>query len=660
MNQVLVDFETQSEVDVSAVGAVEYAKHPSTRILCMGYKIDEQPTKIWIPAREKFPTWFWKNYSSMSTTLVAHNFGFEDAIFTHVFPRQVGAAIRINNRRCTAAKAAMHGLPRDLERATRIMNLSTVKDVENGGRLIKKYMKPRSVWKKWKESFDKGEAFDWEEPKKYFDDEDELAQIYQYCITDVESEYLLDKALSDLPPIEKEIWELNQRMNKSGVSVDVDTASLILKLIDQKAEKLEKELIRITKGEVTTAGQRDRILKWIKRHGGTIQNLRADTVKHELQNLKPSPIRRVLEIRQALSKSSTKKYTALLTRAGTDGRVRDLAMYHGAHTGRDSGTGLQLHNLPKGKIKNTDQAIEIIRTGDLGLIEFIYGDAATVFSSVIRGMIIASEGDNLFAADFNAIECRVLNWLAGQEDVLEDFRRGIDLYVKMAQRIGSDDRQLGKTIELASGFQMGPQKLQATSIAWGVRNGAGLTDEESERAIKAYRSSHPKVVKFWHTVETAAISAVRHPGKIFVVNRLGIAFTKQRKFLKCHLPCGRALHYFGPEVRNEATPWGEYRPKLYHWHIESQTKQWVCSATYGGKLVENIVQGVARDIMFDAALRTEARGYDYKFSVHDEIISESEDGDIREYEKILMEVPAWAEGLPLVAKGYSAFRYRKS
>jgi DNA polymerase len=480
----------------------------------------------------------------------------------------------------------------------------------------------------------------------------------------VETEYLLDQKLTHLPKTEEKIWVLNQECNFRGVKVDVETSKQILDLISLQTKKLNQELIEITDGEVKTAMQRDKILEWLEEQGMCMGSLRAETVKDTIQqfdSMKPgykANCKRVLEIRQSLSKSSTKKYKALLTRAGADERVRDISMYHGAHTGRDTGTGLQVLNLPRGKIKNIDKAIEIIKTGDLGLIELIYGDPFSAFSSVIRGMITATPGSMLYDADYNAIECRILNWLAGQEDILKMFRKDIDLYVKMATRLGSDDRQFGKTVELAGGYQMGPGKLLATSIAWGLRGGKGITMEEAELGIKVYRDSHPKVVKMWGDMEKAAIMAVRNPSKK-IKTKYKINWAMQKGFLTCELPSGRLMYYFKPEVRQEPTPWGEYRPKLYYWHIESMTKQWVCSATYGGKLVENIVQGVSRDIMFDAALRLEEKGYRYLFNAYDELVSEANQGDIREYEKILMQLPKWAEGLPIKASGWADFRYRK-
>lgn len=662
--QLILDYETRSEADLKSLGAFEYAKHPSTEILCAGYKIENEPSKVWIPGRSKKSDREFFEAVRSANVIVCHNKMFEHCISEFVLPKYFGGPVRNfehNLFRCSAAKAAMHGLPRDLERATRVLNLPIVKDME-GNRLMKKYMKPRPVWKKWKLEFDQGRAFDWEMPQKYYDKAEELERIFEYCRTDIEAEYYLDGRLSDLPPTEQKIWEQNQRMNFRGLAVDIDTTKKIIDLIELKYSALTVKLRELTGGRVKTPNQRDVLLKWIRDMGVNMPNLTAESVGSALKDPLIDPcVREALEIRQALARASVKKYIALRTRA-PEGRLRDLALYHGAHTGRDTGTGFQPHNLPKGKIKNTDRAIEDIRVGDLDYIEMLYGDPFTVFASVVRGMIHATEGHRLFSADFNAIECRVLNWLAGQDSVLRDFERGVDLYVKMANRVQSEDRQLGKTIELACGFGMGAQKFMQTSQAWGVNNGLGVSEEFAQRAVKVYRASHPKVVNFWHTIERMVIGAVKYRGTKFKYQNglLTVAMPPDDDFLTITLPSGRKLFYFQPRIRLEATPWNEVMPKIYYWHIDSKTKQWVCGSTYGGKLTENIVQAIARDVMFEAALRAEKDGYIYLFSVHDEIITESKTGNLAAYEGILMKRPEWAPNLPLVAKGWTDFRYRKS
>lgn len=656
--QIVLDYETRSEADLKKLGGVEYSKHPSTEIICVGYKIGDAPAKLWLPHQDPMPKDFLKCARDENYIWVAHNALFEQCVTENVLRREFKDFPHMPPRRWkdTAAKAAACALPRNLEGACLALDLPVKKNMD-GRKLMLKHSKPRRAWLKWKAA-----PLD-EEPEKYFETEIERWAIYDYCKTDVEAEYLLDKRLPDLIPFENEIWILNQEMNLRGVKIDVKTAKLILKLIATHSKILTDEIKEITNGAVTSPGQRDRILEWLEDEGLALPNLAAATVTETLAALQKERhgvsenAKRLLEIRQALAKSSTKKYQAMITRAGADERVRDLALYHGASTGREAGTGLQLHNLPKGKIKNTDAAICEIQTGDAAWVECIYGDLMGVFSACIRGMITATKGYKLFVADFNAIECRILNWIAGQEDILKMFREGIDLYVKMASRVNSDDRQLGKTIELACGYQMGADRLFQTCIAWGVNGGEGISQELAVLGIKAYRESHPHVVKLWSTAEKAAIAAVRNPGKIIHHNM--VAWGMSGGFLWCRLPSGRKLWYYGPSVRNEAAPWGELRPKLYHWGVNPLTKKWECAATYGGKLVENIVQAIGRDLTMYAAVKMSHKSYTYLFQVHDELISESPRGSVKEFEDILMDLPEWAKGLPIMAKGWSGERYKK-
>lgn len=363
----------------------------------------------------------------------------------------------------------------------------------------------------------------------------------------------------------------------------------------------------------------------------------------------------------------------MLNRAGADGRVRDLAMYHGASTGRESGTGLQLQNLPKGKIKNTTAAIDrVVSTGDMEYIEAVYGDPMAVFSACIRGMVTASPGFNLYAADYNAIEARVLAWIAGDEPALEVFRKDRDPYIRMASGIygipyetilkgvlAGDAyyillRQLGKTAELGCGYQMGGPKFFKTCIDWGVK---GVDLDLAIKAVRAYRELHGPITKLWPRMEKLAIKAVRQPGKAFVANR--VAWGMSNNFLWCKLPSGRKLRYYGPTIKQEPAPWGEMRPKLYHWYVNSMTKKWELGPTYGGLLVENIVQATSRDLTMGAALAMKEAGYRYLFQVHDELVGESKKGNVTEFEKILTTLPPWAKGLPIVAKGWSGKRYKK-
>lgn len=669
MKQIVLDFETRSDCDLKKSGGVKYAQDPSTEIICAAYKIGENETKLWKAIDgEPLPQELIKVAFDGRFIWVAHNALFEQSIVEFVLRRKfpVFPSLPPERWKCTAAKAAACGLPRSLEGAGTALNLPIKKNMD-GRKLMLKHSKPRPTWKKWREQNPNLSGWEYGEPEKYFEDELERWAIQKYCVTDVETEYLLDKTLPDLIDIEKEIWLLNQKMNLRGVKVDVETANTVLDLIDFQSRTLVKELIEITNGEVETPNQRERLLIWIQKQGVNIPDLAAATVEATLKALPEmgfagTPAERVLEIRQALAKSSTKKYQALVDRAGDDERVRDLALYHGAHTGRESGTGLQIHNLPKGKIKDTDQAIEILKTEDPEFIEAIYGDPMSVYSACVRGMITASPDHSLFVADYSAIEARVLAWVANDLDALNVFENNGDPYIKMAaaifgipeNEVTPEQRQIGKIAELGLGYGMGANKFHQTCHAWGVKT---VDEEMAERAVKAYRSLHKPIVRLWKNVETAAIRAVQNSRIAIKMNR--VKFGMRARFLWVELPSGRRIQYYGPTCKVSTTSWGTERPTLYHWGSNSLTKKWECHSTYGALIVENIVQGIARDINLQSALRLEANGYQYLFQVHDELVSESKRGNVESFEKILTDLPAWAQGLPITAKGWNGPRYKK-
>lgn len=666
-----MDYETRSEADLRVLGAHRYSNHESTDVLCVGYKLGDSDTKLWVPGDRKMSTGSCGELVSLlldpSVLVSAHNAFFEQCITKFVLSRYVrGAEARAlealtpHRFKCTAAKAAAVALPRNLEGAAKVLNLAKQKDMV-GNRLVKKYMKPRPAWTKWKAGGRVGA-----EPAKWYKDEFELWQIYDYCVQDVEVEHLLDKALPDLTPFEREVWIINQEMNMRGVQIDVATVRKIIGLMREETKVLQAEARRLTNGEVTSVLQRDALLKWLDKNGMALKDLRAGTVTEALESewLKGSP-RRVLEIRKQISKTSNKKYAAMAARAGEDGRVRDLALYHGASTGRESGTGLQVHNLPRGTIDtSSDFAIDLINdTEGLDLIRFIYGSPFEVFSSCIRGMITATPGYEIIDADLNAIECRVLNWIAGNEEVLNAFTMGEDPYVIMASRIfgvskdqiNSAMRFLGKTAELGCGYQMGKDRFYQTCVEWGVPD---VTPGLAAKAVAVYRTTHPQVVGAWNLIERAAIHAVTKGGAVSVCKTKW--FCKD-SFLWCQLPSGRRIAFYGPTVKMMATPWGDKAPKLYHWQVDPKTKQWVNRPTYGGKLTENVVQAIARDVTVSGIMQTSKAGYKYMFQVHDEIISEVKigEGSVEHYAKLMSTQPAWAKGLPIKAAGWRGPRYKK-
>lgn len=657
-NRFLFDYETRSEIDLRKVGAIEYAKHPSTEILCLGTKLNKEKPELWLPSG-KLSGNFREALSDKSFVFTAHNALFEYCITHFVLPKylsgnekQLVLDLPIERFKCTAAKAAACALPRSLEESGIALNLPIKKNMD-GRRLMLKYSKPRPQYKKNKTGL------------KYYNDEFELYSIYDYCLTDVEAEGLLDDRLPDLSPFEQKVWISNQKMNLRGVQIDIPSVKKILKLSNEHLEVLQNSVSEITNGELDSVLKVKATLEWLDSRGFEYTDLRADTVKAALEDdTLPKGVRQVLEIRQAVSKTSNKKYSAMLTRAGSDGRVRDLTMYHAASTGREGGRGMQIQNLPRGTIKNPNLAIDIIKTCDtIKDFEMFYSSPANVFSSCIRGMVTASPNHELLVSDFNAIECRVLQWFADNKEALDDFNKGVDRYKKLAslifnvpiEFIDDDQRFVGKQGELGSGYGLGWKKF----ILMCAQYGRHITDEIAKKTIDAYRENNKQVVELWGNVEDAAIKAVQNKGNICTTNRT--TWYYENKFLWCELPSKRRLAFYNPTIKNEKTPWGEFRPRLYYWRANPKTKKWESCGTYGGSLVESICQATARDITVWSIRQAEKHGYKFLFQVHDEIICEKLIGESthEEFNRILLQKPDWAKDLPIKAGGWKGLRYKK-
>lgn len=659
MKYLVLDFETRSECDLKRAGAFEYANHPSTQVLCIGWglgtreKLKTAQVNVWSPA---IPSNYGELIRSMcdpEITIVAHNAYFEQVITRFVLTRVIHKPylkeIPISRWLCTASLARAMALPGRLAEAGAALGLKIQKDAE-GHRLMLKISKPRRATKsssaKWHESIT------------------DLKRLMEYCATDVKSETELFLTLPALNPMERKIWELDQKINWRGFYVDRPLVDTVLKMIERETVQLDQDTTDMTGGFVGSTTERDSVLDWLKAEGVTLPDLRAKTVRDALEaGLVEGQSKRLLEIRQAISKTSTAKYAAFEARSRHDSRVRDHLTYHAASTGRWGGAGVQPQNFPRGAIKNTVQAAEIMATGDLDLVRLIYGDPMSAFSSCLRAMIRAPHGKKLFCADYNAIEARVLFWLAKHEAGLRAFMTGGDLYVAMARviynkpegvAVTKEERELGKRAILGCGYNMGAKKFKLTCKEQGNME---ISEELAERAVKAYRSTHSPVPELWGKIERAAKYAVMEKKRVSI-NRT--TWWVEGKFLYCELPSKRRLAYYGPEIRVGKTPWGENRTILYHWGVDSLTKQWVCSGTYGGRLVENICQAVARDLMAEAMMRVEDRGFEVAITIHDEILGEGDSArEASEFEKLMAETPAWAEGCPVKVAGWKKDRYEK-
>ena len=642
---IYLDFETRSTVGLKACGAARYAEDPSTDVLCMAYAINDLPVQLWLPG-EDCPKEL-RYYINYGMTVEAHSAFFERMIWKHVLvPKYDFPAIKPDQWRCSAARAAALALPRSLEGAGAALGLSIQKSQE-GKRIMLKLCKPDS----------KG---------KWHNDAADFHTLYQYCKQDVEAERALSQAIPDLSPKELLVWQLDQKINERGIKVDLEAVDASLKIIEQYTERLLAEFRELVGGTIETTGQRDRIIAWLKEEGVHIEGLRKndviDILEDQVRLLGQDKARRVLEIRQALSKTSTAKYQALKNCACKDGRIRDTLMYHGASTGRWTGKSIQPQNLPKNVQKiQLDTYFRILKTHPTDIFEFCYPETMDSLSSSIRGSFIPSTGASFIGGDYGAIEARVLFWLAGEEKGLRMFREGQDLYKDLASTIygvpvkdiTKEQREMGKRAILGAGYGLGAEKFMETAKAFARLD---ISKEMATRVIQAYRAKYSTVVRLWIYQECAMREAV---ASWQPVTHGRITWLRKDLFLKCQLPSGRYLSYYDPKIEVRKTPWGENKAVVTYMAVNSVTKKWERDSTYGGKIVENLTQAIARDIIAEAMLRVEAKGYEIVLSVHDEILAEKKCGDPKELEKLMVIQPTWGKDIPLKAECWTGGRYSK-
>lgn len=664
---LILDYETFSEIEIKKAGAFEYSMHPSTEILCCAFRIGtkkELPnahTYLWVPGEssEDFSVLI-SALSDPSLSLVAHNALFEQVITRNVlgkkymYSRKELQEIPVSRWTCTASLSRSIGLPGNLEGAGAALGLAHQKDKE-GHRLMLKLTKPKRPSKK--------------DPSTRHSNPEDYKRLAQYCKRDIAAEVDLFMKLPSLPPKERQIWLLNQEMNLGGFKVDRKLVKGALKLIDIETNKMDGEVKAITKGRVTSARQRDEFLYYLLRHEGMeLPNLQAGTVQHALEQKKYTSenSKRLLEIRNSTSKSSTAKYKAFEIRSRSDGRARDNTIFFGAHTGREAGTGLQPQNLFKTVLSREDleAGLKLIRNGDVHAIQSIYERPMDLYASALRSCIIADDGCTLDVGDFATIEVRVLFWLCGNQRGLDALASGKDLYVEMAGKIfkisqdavTKTQRQLGKTVVLGAGFGIGWKKFLQSCKQQKLE----VSEALARSAVEAYRDTHKRVTIFWSNIEKAAIKAVQNPTKKY---RLGyLTWEKSHDFLTVTLPIGRKLHYYKPKIIMKKTPWDQFKPCLTYLTQNSVTKKFERQESWGGVLTENVVQAVARDLLKEALLRIKADGKrQIILEVHDEIVCERPKtvSNTEEFIKLMQQVPEWCPGLPIKVEAWSEPRYRK-
>lgn len=715
-----IDFESRSQCSLEDCGSWRYSEDSTTEVLCFAFHLpgwEESRTGLWYPANKELglvepddtdlmELFYWIAQGEM---VEAHNAWFERGIWTNIC--KTWPLIEDRQWMCSAAKAAAHSLPRSLDDAVDALRLPIRKD-EVGSKLMKSMVKP-AKWKKaeralWAIQFagcfscyGKGKVkipkvqklqvceacggsglrpLDVPDmPVKYIGTRADHFRLHEYCRTDVRAEKGLSESLPDLSPAESRIFALDQRINERGFGLDKEAIDAALDIIDELFADSNRELARLTQGAVTKATQRAKFIAWCGSMGFALDNTQGETLDAIIESPPegiPPDVLTAIELTRTLGRSSTAKYVTMRDWLCRDSRAHGGLLYHGAGTGRWSGKGIQPHNFPKGVVKGLDmvRAWEALKTRDIKRVESInwgsderpsYGDIMQVLSSALRGVIVPTQGSELFVADYAAIEARVLLWLAEDDDALDVFRQGKDIYCEMASAIYNrpinkkddpDERQLGKAAVLGLGYQMGASKFVDSAATYG----ATITEEFAKDVVDAYRSKFWRVKEMWWAMEKAAIRATDNPGRTVRCGR--VSWVVEGDFLYVVLPSGRRLAYPDPEVRENQTPWGETRDQLTFMGVDAYTRKWKRQSTYGGSIVENIVQAIARDLMAEAMLRAEDTNlYKVVLTVHDELVAEAPvgKGDVKEFEHLTAALPDWAWGMPVEAEGWKGPRYRK-
>lgn len=654
-----IDIETFSSVDIKN-GAYAYSEAPDFEILLIAYKFsDEDKVKLidLTDDHEELENLrFWDALTDPEVVKTAYNANFERTCLA----RHTGEAMPPEQWRCTMVLAVQLGLPRSLAAVGPALGLTEEEQKKKtGAALIQYFCKP---CKPTRTNGQRTKNTRLHAPEKW-----ELFK--EYNIQDVVTEQTILKRLRDFRPdqSEQDLWTLDQEINDRGVLLDIPMAGSIVEFDTERSADLLAEAQQIT--GLSNPNSLAQLKPWLADNGLATDTLRKDDVAAMLAD--PSlhdNVRRVLEIRQTLSKTSVKKYQTMLDIAGEDDRARGIMQFYGGHTGRWAGRSLQPQNLARNTMPDDelDVAREFVKMGDFESLEMIFGEPAPIFSQLVRTAFIPSPGNRFIVSDFSAIEARVIAWIAGEEWRLEVFRNDGDIYCESASHIyhvpvvkhgiNGELRQRGKVAELALGYggAVGAMKQMDTS--------GSVPEDEMQGIVTQWRAESPKIVRMWRDCQDAAVSVIRGNQPKRVLRSLQgtefyVKLVDGTPVLFIQLPSGRPIAYWDPKVMDT-----EMGPRITYMTQNQTTRKWERCETYGGKLTENIVQSVARDCLAEKMKLLESMGYPIVFHVHDEMILDvpREDKEAAALvDRIMGEPIDWAPGLPLKGGTYECDFYRK-
>jgi len=662
-----VDVETFSKVHIKVVGAARYARDPSTRLLVMKYAFNDGPIKTYTPLYadmndySDMPDEIMRSITVNLFKLVAFNLFFEWNIFKHV----LGIELNFNQCYCSQAMCAANALPLSLDKAGIALGLNTKerKDKAAGTRLINLLCMPDKLGKEYSKP----------------DRLQKLLELDAYCEQDVVTERNIFIRIKKLSNSEYKLWKVDQNMNARGIRIDRVAVIASIVLRDKIMILEHKKLDILTNGMLKKTAPLAAKRYLLEYEGYKLKSFDKAQLKLVMKDPNANErVKKLVQIRQNTGRTSLAKYDRLLACVCDDDRIRGLLQYHAAAPGRWGGRLFQPQNLPRPTFDEALIFVENLLAGNDELNEMLFGNLFDGLQTCIRSMLIPSKKKILFVSDYSAIEARVLAWLANEEGVLEVFRTHGKIYEHTAsliyrkpiEDITYDERFVGKTGNLSLGFQGGAKAYIKMCAQYGVEN----VDYEYAEQIKVdWRKANPNIVSLWAEADGASKSAVMRPNKIYSVYGDGhvfgstpprnakpkFAYCLQGSNLLCKLPSGRCITYIKATIIDEMLPWGKLGSKIKYWGLEKH--QWQQQDLYGGKAAHNATQGTARDIMAKALITIDnSAEFTPLLTVHDEVISEGDpDIPLEVYDNMMLDIPAWADDLPVACKGEKIMRYGK-
>lgn len=644
MSLLVIDIETYSDVDLTKCGVYAYCDSPQFEILLFAYAFDEEETEIIdLACGEHLPQRVLDALEDTSVIKTAFNAAFERTCIS----KHLGKKLPPVSWQCTAVQSAMLALPLSLDGVGEVLNIKR-KKLKEGTDLVRFFSMP---CKPTKANGGRTRNLPSDEPEKW-------ERFKAYCIRDVDAEREIRQKLRNFPIPESEmrLYQMDQEINDRGILVDRELVANAILCDTQYKEAVTARAYELTGLENPNSPAQ--IKGWLSDRGVEVDSLDKKAVKSMISDAE-GEVLEVLRLRLLMAKTSVKKYEAIERSVCSDGRCHGLLQFYGANrTGRWAGRLVQVQNLPQNHIEDLELARDLVKNRQFDCIDLLYDSTPGVLSELIRTAFIPKPGCRFIVADFAAIEARVLAWFSGEQWRLDTFAEGGDIYCASASQMfgvpvvkhgmNGHLRQKGKIAELALGY--GGSVGALTSM--GALD-MGLEEEELQPLVNQWRASNPHITKFWWDVDAAAVKAVKERTSISYKN---LCFTYRSGILFVTLPSGRNLSYIKPQMTQN-----RFGRESLSYEGVGENKKWMRIETYGPKLVENIVQATARDLLALAMLRLRDAGYEIVMHIHDEAVLEVPDGvsSVDEVCRMMAMAPDWAAGLPLRADGYECPFYKK-